>query len=72
MLHYADDLVILADSKRNLSRKITVLEEYCKENFLFVNTEKTKIVVFSRASYCRSNCVLTYNNEILEIVTKYA
>lgn len=46
MLLYADDLVILAHSPVDLKRKLRILDSYCTENGLTVNTKKTQIVVF--------------------------
>lgn len=49
MLLYADDLVVFAFSPADLRRKLKILQQYCLENGLTVNVEKTKIIVF-RAS----------------------
>lgn len=44
---YADDYVILADTPVELKRKLKALHEYCELNKLTVNTDKTKILVFT-------------------------
>lgn len=49
MLLYADDLIILAYSRIDLQRKIRALEEYCNQNGLAVNTNKTQVMIFRNA-----------------------
>ncbi|BET03533.1 Reverse transcriptase (RNA-dependent DNA polymerase) [Nesidiocoris tenuis] len=48
VLLYADDLVIMADSKRALQKMINRLESYCEEWNLTNNTENSKIMVCRR------------------------
>lgn len=48
ILLYADDLVLFAYSLSDLRRKLKVLDEYCSENGLNINVNKTKIVEFKR------------------------
>ena len=46
-LLWADDLVLLALDKNSLQEMINILQEYCSEWGLSVNTEKTAILVFN-------------------------
>ena len=50
-LLYADDLVLMADSKRCdcLQNKLDILQEYCKTWCLDININKTKVVVFNNS-----------------------
>jgi hypothetical protein len=48
---YADDTVILSESAESLQEAISAFEEYCNIWKLTVNTNKTKIVVFSKKKY---------------------
>lgn len=41
-LVYADDIVVLADSRIDLQRIVNVIAEYCRLKSLEVNTSKTK------------------------------
>ncbi|KAG5861600.1 hypothetical protein JTB14_018977 [Gonioctena quinquepunctata] len=66
MLLYADDLVILSDSEVDLAKKLRILGEYCDENILTVNSEKTKIIQFCRSSSRRTDCKFTYKNLPIE------
>ena len=71
MLLYADDLVILSDSKVDLARKISVLERYCDTQKLTVNSDKTKIMRFSRGN-SKPNYKFSYKGNALEVVNKYS
>ena len=48
---YADDTVILSESAESLQEAISAFEEYCNIGKHTVNTNKTKIVVFSKKKY---------------------
>ena len=47
-LFWADDLVLFADSEEQLKEMLKILEEYCEENELAINTDKTKCMVFNK------------------------
>ena len=47
ILMYADDLIILSESK-GLQKQIDKLENYCSK--LQINNKKTKIMIFNRAT----------------------
>ena len=42
-LFWADDLILLAKTKEGLDSLLKTLEDYCKENFLMINTKKHTI-----------------------------
>ena len=46
MLMYIDDICIFSDNPRDLQKKLDLLDNYCREWGLQVNTNKTKIIVF--------------------------
>lgn len=48
LLAYADDIVLLSDSPTELTKKLSALYLYCKDNKLTVNIKKTKIVIFHK------------------------
>ena len=50
VLMYADDLVILSDSKEGLQNQLDKLESFCTKWKLTINTRKTKVVVFNRGN----------------------
>jgi hypothetical protein len=43
---YAEDTVIMAESREDLQAQSNVFGEYCKKWKLKVNAEKTKIFIF--------------------------
>ena len=49
LLIWADDLVLLSESEKGLNEMLKTLEEYCDENKLIINTEKTKCTIFNKS-----------------------
>ena len=47
-LLYADDTILLAESTRDLQEALDTLDTYSNDWDLKVNSDKTKIVIFSR------------------------
>ncbi len=50
VLMYADDTVILCDSEEGMKQALVALCTYCNEWKLKLNSNKTKIVIFSRGN----------------------
>ena len=48
LLLFADDAVIISDSKEGLQSSLSQLESYCKKWKLTVNVSKTKVVIFQK------------------------
>ena len=53
-LRYADDMVLIADSENNLQNLIEKVAKKSKENELFLNFEKTKILILWNNKVVRS------------------
>ena len=68
---YADDNVIMAESEDGLQQALSIFEQYCNEWKLKVNTQKTKIVVFSKRKYKVRRKLKLYDVE-LETVDSYS
>ena len=47
-LFWADDLILLAETKEELDKLLKILEKYCQENHLMINTKKTKCMIFNK------------------------
>lgn len=47
MLLYADDIVLLATSRRALQRQLDVLHDFSTAQHMSVNVAKTKVLVFN-------------------------
>ena len=69
-LSYADDLALMAESIPEMKRMLLILEEYCEENKLTINTKKTKILVFKRGPLPNEAKFHIYGKEI-EIVKQF-
>ena len=73
-LPYADDLVILSESKSGLQNCLTKLQSYTKMWKLTINKKKSKVLVFGtstqRRTYLTSSWV--FENNTLEQVEEYS
>ena len=70
-LMWADDILILSETKEGLQRKLDSLAEYSKLNKLTVNTKKTQCMIFNKTGRLLRNHKFTYNNTTLECVREY-
>ena len=66
ILLYADDTVILTESREELQAALNAMYLYCNSWDLEVNPSKTKITIFCNRKF-QNNCVFTYNGQALEI-----
>ena len=70
-LIYADDLLLLSESKNGLQSCIDSLAVYCECWKLKINVNKTKVMIFSKGKIKKENFSFSINNEHIEIVDKY-
>ena len=72
LLLYADDTVILSDSRKGLQNLLDRLYTYSSDWNIEVNIDKTKIVIFRKGfRLCRDDKWF-YNNEPVEVVNSFA
>ena len=69
-LLYADDLALLSNTKAGLQRKLDSLFDYCNKWGLHINTDKTKIVVFTK-SPPKIKITFHCGDHIIETAEKY-
>ena len=69
-LLYADDVVLTADSAAGLQEMLDRLHEFCRANSMFVNMEKSEVVVYGGGQQ-RPTAVFTYNGASLPIKPGY-
>ena len=69
-LFWADDLVMFSDSETGLQKLLEILEGYCKENELTINTKKTKCMIFNSSGRLLLRPFFL-NNVQLECVRSY-
>jgi len=75
VLLYADDGVLVASSVEDLQRMLNALKTYCAKWRMFVNTAKTKVIVFNHTTrksvWETSMPSLFYNGVKLEVVEEF-
>lgn len=71
ILLYADDAVILAESRIDLQKKLNLLEKFCFEFNLEVNINKTKVMIFRKGGKLSKWDKFFYQNSELDIVREY-
>ena len=71
ILMYADDTIILADSKEKLQLALNALKSYCDTWKLEINCSKTKIAIFSNRKVIPSDYNFKYGSDSIEIVEWY-
>jgi Reverse transcriptase (RNA-dependent DNA polymerase). len=70
-LLYADDLIIFGSSKTDLQQKLNILQDYCQQNKMMVNVEKSKVVIFRRGGRLAATDNFTYNGQNMEISNQF-
>ena len=70
VLLYADDTIVMAETKEELQKALDAVSEYCKMWELQVNTSKTKIVIFSKGKI-RNIPAFTFDENPLEVCDDY-
>jgi hypothetical protein len=68
-VRYADDAVLIADTKKKLQRMLDRLNEKCTEYGMAMNVKKTKVMVMCRTG--KIDCSITRENVSLEQVDRY-
>ena len=67
---YADDVILLSNSKNGLQTSIDIFKNYCENWKLQVNVEKSKVMIFNSNGKTHIN-VFHYGDKILQTVTQY-
>ena len=70
-LLYADDVINLADTVRNLQIQLDVLSRFCFLSGMKINLLKTKIIVFRNGGYLRWNERWYFEGKKIEVVSSY-
>ena len=71
ILLYADDVVLLAENEKDLQKMLDVLYFWCKNNALYVNVNKSKIMHFRNPSVPRTDFNFTVNGNSMDCVNCY-
>ena len=68
---YADDLVLISENEADLQAMLDILNNWCKNNKINLNAEKSKVVHFRNPSVQRSSFNFSCGDHMLEITTQY-
>ena len=72
VLMYADDTILLADNEIDLQKLLDSLHAFCEHDKLQVNTDKTKVMVFTRSKVrLRNLTIFKMGDTNLERVEEY-
>ncbi|UYV81188.1 hypothetical protein LAZ67_20000271 [Cordylochernes scorpioides] len=71
LLLYADDIVLLGEPKINLQTKINILKKFLETNYLILNENKSKIMVFSNGGRLAISDKWFWGERPLAISSKY-
>ena len=71
ILLYADDVVLLAESEKDLQTLLDILDRWCRRWRLLVNCDKTKIVHFRPPSIQHSRSEFTCGDLTISFTDKY-
>ena len=70
-LIYADDVLLLSESKEGLQSCLDSLQVYCVYWKLKINIEETKVMIFSAGKNKIENMKFKLNDSVIESVDKY-
>ena len=71
ILLYVDDVVLLAENEKDLQKILDVLNFWCKNDALYVNVNKSKIMHLRNPSVPRTDFNFTVNGNSMECVNCY-
>ena len=68
-MRYADDAVLVANSRKKLQKMLDKLNIACKIYGMALNVKKTKVMIVSNSK--QEKCDILFDNSILEQVSHY-
>ena len=68
---YADDTIVLAETERELQSALDAVHGYCNNMHLTVNTQKPKVMIFSRGGKVRKYQNIMFGGSILDVTCEY-
>ena len=71
LLLFADDIVLISDTPRVLQNQVDVLSSACKDLFLHINTDKTKVMVFRKGGFFGKHEKWHLDGKNIEVVNEY-
>ena len=71
ILLYADDIVLVADTRESLQIKVNIASKFFDSRGLRANLNKTKLLVFRKGGRIRQSDKIFWKKELLETVKSY-
>ena len=71
ILLYADDIVVLADNERDMQSLLDIISEWCNDNKIHINRDKSKVVQFRNPSTPLSKHIFKCDNNELNYASSY-
>lgn len=71
LLLFADDAVLISETKEGLQETLNNLVQYCRKWNLTVNIDKTKIVVFRKRGVLSQNYTWSYEGKHIDVVNNF-
>ena len=71
-LFWADDIIILSETKDGLQKSLDGLNTFCTMNKLKVNIDKTKCVIFNKGGRLLKTDKFFFDNKEIEIVRHFS
>ena len=71
LLLFADDIVLISDTPRGLQNQLDVLSSACKDLFLHINLDKTKVMVFRKGGFLGKHKKWHLDGKNIEVVDEY-
>lgn len=68
---YADDIVLIAKDENDLQEMLSVLNNWCELNSMFINFSKSNVVHFRPNAVPKSDCVFKCGECTIEYASKY-
>ena len=69
VLQYADDILLLFETESGMQRAVEVTLQYCKQNRMCINIDKTKYMIFSRGKVRKTVLILAEGKALERVDT---
>ena len=71
ILMYADDIVLLAETERDLQILLNAINDWCRTNDMVVNCSKSNVIHFRNPSVSKTEFIFKCGDSALQVVDRY-
>ena len=68
---WADDIILMSETKEGLQQCMNNLYNYCNQWKLVINFKKTKVMIFNKSGAKMKNVQIYLQTRLIENVTQY-